>query len=119
MKLSKSLKRVKKNARHVWRLAAIFAAAAQLAAVNALATSVDVQARITEATNAIQGILTGIVVGVGICVSLFIILTRMPDSSNPHEKHELFRGVGRVWGLVALAGACVWVVPWFFGLLGM
>lgn len=84
--------------------------------MNVLASGTDVQGKITNAANTVKGILTGIVAIMAICVSLFIIIKRMPDADNPHEKHELYRGVGRVWGLVALAAACIWVIPWIYGL---
>lgn len=76
----------------------------------------DVQKKITDAANTIKGILTAIVGTIAICVSLFIIIKQMPNADNPHEKHELYKGVGRVWGLVALAAACIWVIPWIYKL---
>lgn len=76
----------------------------------------DVQKKLTDAATIIQGILSGLVVLVGICVSLFIIIKRMPDADNPQEKQEVYRSVGRVWGLVALAAACIWVIPWVYNL---
>jgi len=83
--------------------------------VSALAAT-DVEAKITTAANTIKGILTGLVAIVAICVSLFIIIKRMPDADNPQEKYELYRGVGRVWALVALAAACIWIIPWVYSL---
>lgn len=95
--------------------------AAIVVMVNALSISVfadatEVQSKITNAANTIKGILTGIVCVVAVCVSIFIIIKRMPDADNPQEKHELYRGVGRVWGLVALAAACIWIIPWVYDL---
>lgn len=83
--------------------------------VNATTTE-NIKTKINQAASAIQGILTGVVTIVGICVSLFVIIKKMPDADNPQEKHELYRGVGRVWGLVALAAASIWIVPWVFSL---
>jgi len=89
----------------------------QIGTFNVMATSGDqIQGKITAAMTVIQGILTSIIVIVGICVSLFNIIKKMPDSDNPHEKHELYKGVGRLWGLVALGGACIWLVPWIYNL---
>jgi len=108
-------KRIIEKSRRIVRAAAVSITAVHMTAVSALASG-DVAARIQQATTTIQGILTSCVAGVGICVSIFILLKKMPDADNPHEKHELYRGVGRVWGLVALAGACIWIVPWFYTL---
>ena len=58
----------------------------------------EVQSKLTSAGKAIQGILTGLVVLVGICVALFIIIKRMPDADDPREKSEVYHAVGRVAG---------------------
>lgn len=76
----------------------------------------QVKAKITNAGNIVKGVLTGIVVLVGVIVSLFIIIKRMPSLDDPHEKNEMFKSVGRVFGGVALAAAVVWLVPWVYGL---
>lgn len=94
----------------------LFLFSMQSMAITVLAADIDVEGKISTAADTIKGILTGVVGVVGICVSLFIIIKRMPDADNPHEKHELYRGVGRVWGLVALAAACIWVIPWVYNL---
>lgn len=108
----------KKVSKRVKRLAVRAAAVGVM--FNALCVSAfadsEVESKITDAANTIKGILTGVVCVVAICVSLFIIIKRMPDADNPQEKHELYRGVGRVWGLVALAAACIWIIPWVYGL---
>lgn len=72
--------------------------------------------RIDSALSQIQGILTGLVVIVGICISLFILITSMHKLKNPHEKDEVFRSIGRVMGAVALGAAIVWITPWVFQL---
>jgi len=53
---------------------------------------------------------------VGICVALFIIIKRMPDADDPREKSEVYHAVGRVAGLVALAAAVIWLLPWVYSL---
>ena len=53
---------------------------------------------------------------VGICVALFIIIKRMPDADDPREKSEVYHAVGRVAGLVALAAAIIWILPWVYSL---
>ena len=81
------------------------------------ADGTDIQGKLTTAANTIKGILTGIVVLVGVCVALFIIIKRLPDADDPREKSEVFKSVGRVAGLVALAAAIVWLLPWVYSLL--
>ena len=76
----------------------------------------EVQSKLTQAGKTIQGILTGLVVLVGICVALFIIIKRMPDADDPREKSEVYHAVGRVAGLVALAAAVIWLLPWVYSL---
>jgi len=76
----------------------------------------EVKSKLTHAGKTIQGILTGLVVLVGICVALFIIIKRMPDADDPREKSEVYHAVGRVAGLVALAAAIIWLLPWVYSL---
>lgn len=76
----------------------------------------EIQSKLNNAGNTIKGILTGLVVLVGICVSLFIIIKRMPDADDPREKSEVYKAVGRVAGLVALAAAVIWLLPFVYGL---
>lgn len=76
----------------------------------------QVQSKLTQAANTVQSILTGLVVLVGICVALFIIIKRMPDADDPREKSEVYHAVGRVAGLVALAAAVIWLLPWVYSL---
>ena len=76
----------------------------------------EIQGKLTSAANTIKGILTGIVVLVGVCVALFIIIKRLPDADDPREKSEVYKSVGRVAGLVALAAAVVWILPWVYSL---
>ncbi|MCM3755986.1 CagC family type IV secretion system protein [Sporosarcina aquimarina] len=42
------------------------------------ASAGQVQAKLTNAANVVKGILTALVVLVGVCVALFIIIKRMP-----------------------------------------
>lgn len=76
----------------------------------------EVKSKLADAGKTIQGILTGLVVLVGICVALFIIIKRMPDADDPREKSEVYHAVGRVAGLVALAAAIIWILPWVYSL---
>ena len=76
----------------------------------------QVQQKITDAGNIIKGILSSIIVLVGICVALWIIIKRLPDADNKQEQHEVYKAVGRVMGLVALGAAIVWLLPWVYSL---
>lgn len=76
----------------------------------------EVQSKLTTAGNTIKGLLTGLVVLVGVLVSLWIILKRMPDADDPREKSEVYKSVGRVAGLVALSAIVIWLLPWVYSL---
>ncbi|WP_105957317.1 CagC family type IV secretion system protein [Apilactobacillus quenuiae] len=76
----------------------------------------QIKGKLTQAGKTIQGILTGLVVLVGICVALFIIIKRMPDADDPREKAEVYHAIGRVAGLIALAAAVIWLLPWVYSL---
>ncbi|WP_079524952.1 MULTISPECIES: CagC family type IV secretion system protein [Halobacillus] len=75
-----------------------------------------IEQKIDSALLTIQGVLTGLVVSVGIVVSLYIIVTSMHKLKNPQEKDEVFRSIGRVMGAVALGAAIIWVAPWVYNL---
>jgi len=76
----------------------------------------NVQGKITGALTTVQGVLTGIIVLVGIVVSLWVLITNMHKLNNPHEKDEVFRSIGRVMGAIALGASVVWIVPWVYNL---
>lgn len=84
--------------------------------VQVLAAAGQVQTKLTNAANVVKGILTALVVLVGICAALFIIIKRMPSADDPHEKNEVFKSVGRVCALVGLAAAVIWLLPWMYSL---
>jgi len=77
----------------------------------------QITSKITGAMEAIQTILQGIIIVVGVCVAIWQCIKKLPQVDNPHEKHELFAGLGKILGLVAAASAMVWVVPWAYNLL--
>lgn len=76
----------------------------------------NIQGKITNALNQVQTVLTGLIVTVGIIVTLFIIIKRMPSADDPQEKNEVYKAVGRVLGLVAIGAAVIWIVPWIYSL---
>lgn len=83
---------------------------------NPVYAEAGVEARINNAFDQIQGVLTGLIVTVGIVVALFIVIKRMPSADDPQEKNEVYKAVGRVLGLVAIGAAVIWVVPWVYSL---
>ena len=82
----------------------------------AFAAAEDVAAKIKEGLKQVQTLLTGIVVTVGICVSIWIIIKKLPGVDDPHTKNEMFRGVGMALAGVGLAAALVSLVPWMYSL---
>lgn len=76
----------------------------------------NISAKVKEGLKQIQTFLTGIVVTVGICVSIWIIIKKLPGVDDPHTKNEMFRGVGMALAGVGLAAAIVWLVPWMYTL---
>lgn len=84
--------------------------------VQVFAAAGQVQTKLINAANVVKGILTALVVLVGICAALFIIIKRMPSADDPHEKNEVFKSVGRVCALVGLAAAVIWLLPWMYSL---
>lgn len=65
---------------------------------------------------AIQVVITGIIVIVGIIAGSKITVAKLPSVDDPHVKNELIKGLGTVGGCVAAGGALTWIVPWVFGL---
>jgi hypothetical protein len=76
----------------------------------------NIQAKVNEGLKQIQTLLTGIVVTVGIIVALWIIIKKLPGIDDPHNKNDMFRGVGMALAGVGLAAALVWLVPWMYAL---
>ena len=112
--MKKSLRTIKNNFAKIYLGVVTFIVALNSSMIHAQAS--EVQGRIESALSAVQGVLTGLIVTVGIVVSLFIIIKRMPSADDPQEKNEVYKAVGRVLGLVAIGAAVVWVVPWIYSL---
>src|SRR5699024_344270 len=112
--MKKSLRTIKNNFAKIYLGVVTFIVALNSSMIHAQAS--EVQGRIEGALGAVQGVLTGLIVTVGIVVSLFIIIKRMPSADDPQEKNEVDKAVGRVLGLVAIGAAVVWVVPWIYSL---
>lgn len=112
--MKKSLRTIKNNFAKIYLGVVTFIVVLNSSMIHAQAS--EVQGRIEGALGAVQGVLTGLIVTVGIVVSLFIIIKRMPSADDPQEKNEVYKAVGRVLGLVAIGAAVVWVVPWIYSL---
>ena len=112
--MKKALQTIKNNFTKIYLGVVTFIVASNSSMVHAQAS--EVQRRIEGALGAVQGVLTGLIVTVGIVVALFIIIKRMPSADDPQEKNEVYKAVGRVLGLVAIGAAVVWVVPWVYSL---
>ncbi|MBC1248119.1 CagC family type IV secretion system protein [Listeria booriae] len=85
--------------------------------VYAVPSAGQITSKVSNGMRVIQTILSSAVVGLGILASLWIILKKMPSADDPHEKNQIFKSVGTIMGLVVLAGALVWIVPFVYGLL--
>lgn len=112
--MKKALQTITNNFTKIYLGVITFITASNSSIIHAQAS--EVQTRIEGALGAVQGVLTGLIVTVGIVVALFIIIKRMPSADDPQEKNEVYKAVGRVLGLVAIGAAVVWVVPWIYSL---
>ncbi len=74
------------------------------------------EGKINSALTAVQGILTGIVVIVGIIAITKIVIKFLPLLDDPAEKNAMWKAIGSALIAVAAGAAAPWVVPWIFGL---
>ena len=75
-----------------------------------------VSSKLNAGLVAIQTILLGVIVVVGIIASAKILIAKLPSADDPHVKNEMWRGLGMVGGAVALGGALIWLIPWVYTL---
>lgn len=75
-----------------------------------------VQSKLKSGTTAIQTVLTGVVVVIGIIACLKIIIKHAPNLDDPHTKNEMWKSLGGVAVAMAAGAAVVWLMPWFYGL---
>lgn len=76
----------------------------------------QVTSKINAGIRVLQTVLTSILVGVGICVALFNVVTKLPTLSDPHEKNQFWKTQGYILAGVAFGAAVVWLVPWVYSL---
>lgn len=81
----------------------------------ALATSTNqVQTKLNNGLKAVQTVITGIAVIVGIIAIGKILLKNMPSLDDPAVKNETWKSVGNVGVAVGFVAAAVWIVPWIY-----
>lgn len=76
----------------------------------------QVKQKLKSAAKSIQGVLTAIVVLVGIIAALMILVKKMPSIDDPHSKNEMWKSIGNVGMAVGAAAAVIWLLPWMYGL---
>ena len=82
--------------------------------VYAAPDATTVSTKLNAGLVAIQTILLGIIVIVGIIAAAKILIAKLPSADDPHVKNEMWRGLGMVGGAVALGGSLIWFVPWIY-----
>lgn len=85
-------------------------------AVYMAADAGQVTSKINQGLTVIQTVLSAILVGVGICVALFNVVTKLPTLSDPHEKNQFWKTQGYIMGGVAFGACIIWLVPWAYSL---
>ncbi|MGM0941320.1 MAG: CagC family type IV secretion system protein [Bacillota bacterium] len=84
--------------------------------VSFAASTGQVQSKIKSGVTAIQTVLTGIVVVVGIVAALKILIKHLPGIDDPHVKNEMWKSIGGVLLAIAAAAALIWIIPWMYSL---
>lgn len=77
----------------------------------------EISNRLENAGTTVQSVLTGLVVIVGVIFATWRVITGFPAMSNPHEKQEVYKGLGNIALLTGVAAAMVWIVPWAWSLM--
>ncbi|MFC5714394.1 CagC family type IV secretion system protein [Thalassorhabdus alkalitolerans] len=77
----------------------------------------EVESRLESAGATIQGILTGLVVLVGVIFAIWRVITGFASMHNPHEKEQVYRTLGSIALLTAVGAAMIWIVPWAWDLM--
>ncbi|MGG3662995.1 CagC family type IV secretion system protein [Bacillus gobiensis] len=80
------------------------------------ASTGQVQSKIRSGVTAIQTVLTGIVVVVGIAAAIKIVVKHLPGIDDPHVKNEMWKSIGGVLAAIGAAAALIWIIPWIYSL---
>lgn len=75
-----------------------------------------VTGKVNAGLGVIKGILTGIIVVVGVIAALKVIISKLPSLDDPHVKNEMWKSVGTIALAVAVGGSLVWLIPWVYKL---
>lgn len=82
----------------------------------AASSTSQVQSKLNKGITAIQGVLTGIVVIIGIVAALKIISKHLPGIDDPHVKNEMWKSLANVLYALGAAAAVIWIGPWVYSL---
>ena len=66
----------------------------------------------------IQTMLLAIVAVVGVVSALKVLIAKMPNLDDPHEKSEMWKSLGSILAAVGVAAIIVIVVPWIYSSFG-
>lgn len=80
-------------------------------------TTDQVKEKLNTAATAVKGVLTSVVVVIGVIACLKIVSKSMPFFDDPHVKNEMWKSIFSVLGAVAFAAAVIWIAPWVYSLL--
>lgn len=85
--------------------------------LNVFASSTyEVQSKLKQGASAIQGVLTGLAVAVGVIATIKVVIKALPNLDDPHIKDSMWRSVGSIFLGVAAMASVTWLAPWIFGL---
>lgn len=84
--------------------------------LHATATTAQVKSKLKTGVTAIQSVLTGLVVVVGIIATQKIVVKHLPSIDDPHVKNEMWKAIGGVMLAVIGGAALIWIVPWIYSL---
>jgi Cag pathogenicity island, type IV secretory system len=79
-------------------------------------STAGVERKLNKGIKAIQTVLTGIVIVVGVVAALKIVIKHLPGIDDPHVKNEMWKSIGGVLLAVGAAAAVIWILPWIYSL---
>ncbi|MCY8056453.1 CagC family type IV secretion system protein [Bacillus inaquosorum] len=74
----------------------------------------QVQAKLNKGIVALQTVITGIIVAVGVFSGSKVVSKFLPSIDDPHSKAEMWKALGGVAIGVIAGASCTWIVPWMF-----
>lgn len=76
----------------------------------------EVQRKLHQAGTAIQGVVIGLAVVVGIIAAGKVVIKALPNLDDPHVKEGMWKSVGAIFLGVGAVAAATWICPWIFSL---